>query len=567
MVLMYVLGIWDGHDSGAALLEGNRIIFASNEERFTGRKLEVSFPFNSINACIAYAGINPCDIDTVAFSTFEPTKTLSRIFPAQKERYYQFRRRKIPKPATEKMIRYSKYMMTSIGSAPFLQQINNVYMKRALSHIGIVAEEVIGIEHHKAHAATAAFPSGMKKALILTFDGLGDGLSSSTSILEDGEIKRVSSVGSKDSIGILYEQATTILGMRELEDEGKVMALSDYSFQFPFSENKLRDFIKVDGSSMKAKYGPVTQYQMLEKISWSTPREEFAYMVQQLLEVVISTFVENSINENGINKLGFSGGIMSNVKANMKIAEIKNLDDMFVFPHMGDGGLALGAAMQANYEMNGVTSYRFNNVYLGSGFSDEEIERALREEKGISYQRSKDIAGEAADAVYDYGYALWFQGRAEFGPRALGNRSIVARPDSEEVKEKLNVQIKRREWYQPFAPTILEEDAEEILDDTKIKDRFMTMAYKVNREYSGRLGSVMHVDNTVRAQILGDENKPYRKLITEVKKKTGIGAVLNTSLNIHGMPIVNSPEDALEMMRKSRTRRLFIGNYSVERVD
>ena len=567
MVLVYVLGIWDGHDSGAALLEDNKVIFASNEERFTRRKLEVSFPFNSINACISYAGIKPFNIDVVAFSTFEPAKTISRIFPMQKESYYKFRRRKIPKPVLERLMRYSKYTVTSIGSMPFLPQINMAYMSRYMAHIGITTKKIIGVEHHKAHAATAAFPSGMKKALIFTFDGLGDGLSSSTSILEDGELKRVNSVGARDSIGILYEQATTILGMRELEDEGKVMALSDYSFPFPFSENMLKEFIKVDGSIIKARYGPVTQYRMLEKVAWGISREEFAYMVQQLLEVVLTSFVENSINENGINKLGFSGGIMSNVKANMKIADIKDVENMFVFPHMGDGGLALGAAMHANYELDGITSYRFDNAYLGSSFGDEDIERALKEERGISYQRSNDVAGEAADSIYDEGYVLWFQGRAEFGPRALGNRSIIARPDSEEVKERLNIQIKRREWYQPFAPTLLEEDADEILDDIKIKDRFMTMAYKVNREYTGRLGSVMHVDNTVRAQILGEENKKYRELITKVKRKTGLGAVLNTSLNIHGMPIVNSPEDAIEMMKKSKTKQLFIGNYSVRVVD
>ena len=562
---MYILGIWDGHDSGAALLDDNRIIFAANEERYTKRKLEVAFPYHSIQAALRHAGLRPSDIDVVSFPTTELTKTLSRIFPWQKESYYQFRRRKMPRPAAEDLMHYTKYAMTSIGPLPLCGYISRSVIRSTLEGMGFKDYELHSVDHHTAHAATAAFTSGMKKALVVTLDGVGDGLSGSISTFARGELRREENISVRDSIGIFFEQVTNIVGMRELEDEGKVMAMADYSFPFKFSENRLRHFFKVDGTRIIATYGPATQYRMLRNIAWGMPREQFAYMAQQLLENVLASFFGNAIGDYGIGSVAMAGGVMSNVKANMAIRKLSALKEWYIFPHMGDGGIALGAAMYTNYTINGTSSYAFGNAYLGDSYDEDYIARLLKSDKSLSCERVRDPGKHAAELLERDNYVFWFQGRMEYGPRALGDRSIIARADSERVKDQLNLYVKQREWYQPFAPSVLQEDASRMLYFSKGNaSRFMTMAYEVKEEAREHMKSVMHVDMTARPQTLGDENPEYRSLLENVRKRTGYGMVLNTSFNIHGMPIVASPEDAVYTMKKTRTKNMIMGNYFVQ---
>lgn len=561
---MYILGIWDGHDSGAALLDDGRILFASNEERYTKRKLEIKFPYNSIRAALSYAGIGPEDVGVVAFPTTELAKTLSRILPYQQEVYYRFRRRKMLKPRTAALNTFLKYAQTGMGVLPLCGTASKAAISGRLKGMGFRNFKLHSVDHHAAHAATAAFTSGMGRSLVVTVDGLGDGLSGSVSVLENGRLERRHAISANDSIGILFEQVTNIVGMRELEDEGKVMAMACYSYPFPFEENKLKDFFKVDGISIIAKYSPLRQYDMLSRIAWSIPREQFSYMAQQLLERVMVEFFTNAIERFGIGSVALAGGTFSNVKANMQVRNIPGLKEWYIFPHMGDGGIAMGAAMHANYLVNGIGRYDFKDAYLGDEYGDGQIEDALRNEKGIRFEEDADKCSHAAELISGDEYVFWYQGRMEYGPRALGNRSILAKAGSDGVKEKLNMYVKQREWYQPFAPSMLDEEAERILDEIKGHDRFMTMAYKVKPEKTGVLKSVLHVDNTARPQMVGEENRNYRELMKRVKKLDGDGVVLNTSFNIHGMPIVMSPEDALLTMKRTMTKHMFLGGFYVE---
>ncbi len=564
MFLAYILGLWDGHDSGAALIEDGKIIFAANEERYTKRKLEIKFPYNAISNALAFAGIKPSDVETVAFPTTELTKTISRVFPNQKEAYYKFRRRKMPKPRMERLMHYYKYATTTVGVLPLCDAVSKSVINRQLKHIGFSNFRLHSIDHHMAHAATAAFTSGMEHALVITLDGLGDGLSGSISVFENGKLERKVAIPARDSIGIFYEQVTNLVGMRELEDEGKVMAMADYSFPFSFEENKLKDFYSVEGLEIKAKYGPVKQYRMLDRLLWTIPREQFAYMAQQVLEKIESELVANAISHFGIDSVVFSGGIMSNVKVNMRIREIDALKKWYIFPHMGDGGIALGAAMYADYETKGTHTYEFENAYLGNSYNEDRILQALKEEANMSYQIDGDRFNHAAELIDNDEYVFWFNGRMEYGPRALGDRSILANAGSDTVKDKLNTYVKQREWYQPFAPSILRDDAEQLLEDVKGHDRFMTMAYAIQKDKKEVMKSVVHVDLTARPQMVGEENRDYMALIRAVKSRTGFGVVLNTSFNIHGSPIVASPEDALLTMKKTKTRYMFLGEYFVE---
>ena len=560
---MYILGIWDGHDAGAALVEDNKVIFAANEERFTKRKLEVNFPKHSIEAALRYAKIKPDDIEHIAFSTTEFAKTIERMFPKMRENYYIFRRRKRLKPRFSDLRHMLKYSITSIGITPGSTTINKHMLGKELRNMGFGKFKLYAVEHHAAHAATAAFTSPFKKALIITSDGLGDGLSGSISIMEKNTLTRKSVTKASDSLGIFFEQATNIIGMRELEDEGKVMAMADYSYPFSMDENLFRDFFSVDGISIKAKYNTIKQFEMLQRISWQLPREQFAYMVQQLLTEMLTKFVDNAIERFGIGDVAFSGGIFSNVKANMSLRKLDSLKHWYIFPHMGDGGIALGAALHTNYILNGITKHDFT-AYLGPAYGENETIAALKRHKMKFQLERKEQSKHAAELVTDGHYIFWFQDRMEYGPRALGDRSILARSDSEEIKDMLNLYVKKREWFQPFAPSIMEEEAERLLEyDNKGKDKFMTMAYMVKKEKRNVTKSVMHIDGSARAQMVGRENPIYYDFIKQVKNISGNGIVLNTSFNVHGSPIVMDPNDAIMTMKKTNSKYMFINGFFV----
>ncbi len=562
---MYVLGLWDGHDAGAALIRDGEIIYAANEERFTKRKFEVGFPYRSIQAALDFAKISPADIENVAFTTTEFAKTLERVFPVIRERYYDFRRRKMLKPRLEGLRHAIKYSTTSIGILPLCGSISRSLIRKSLNHMGFKGYKLYVVEHHTAHAATAAFTSPFNRSLVITSDGLGDGLSATVSTFENGKLNRHIRVGARDSLGIFYEQATNIVGMREQEDEGKLMAMADYSYPFDFDHNILKDFFSASGTIVKAKYDPLKQYDMLQRIAWKTPREQFAYYVQQLFGNIITKLVSNSIDRYNIYDVVFAGGCFSNVKANMMIRRLDALKHWYVFPHMGDGGIAMGAALYVNSMLTGAARYKFS-PYLGPSYSETDTEKVMKSERSFAVQRQTraEQASHAAELISKGNYILWFQDRMEFGPRALGNRSILAPSESEEVKERLNLYVKKREWFQPFAPSMLEEEVPHIIEyDGKGMDKLMTMSYMVKENMRHLTESTMHIDGSARPQMVGEENDLYMELLKGVKKRTGHGIVLNTSFNIHGMPIVTTPQDALNTMKETRAKYMFINGLFV----
>jgi len=557
-----ILGIWDGHDAGAAIIENNEIKVAVNEERLTHKKLDVGFPYESIKCCLNHLNLKPEDIDAVSTCTSDFSKTLTRVFPSMKDRYYLLRRRKIY-PGFAKWQKNLKYKLTEIGSSYPTKKISEHNLKKQLKKMGFKDFDLRIMDHHMAHAATAGYCSGFKKSLTITIDGVGDGLSGSINICNKGEIERISGISSKNSLGIFFEHVTNLMGMRELEDEGIVMDLSDFAYEIPDNKNPMLDFFEIKGLDIKAKYSSNRVWFELKKILWLTSPEQFAWMAQETLEQKVIKLFSNAINETGIKDVTWSGGVASNIKANMKIRNIPELDKCFVFPHMGDGGLALGSALLYNFEENSIWDYKFDNVYFGPEYSEETIETELKKNK-LEYTYEKDIEKYVADLINNNKIVFLHRGRMEFGPRALGNRSILASATSLDSKNDLNLKIKKRVWYQPFCPSILQEDAEKIFSDYDYPERFMTMGFMVKKEYQKDMASVINVDGSARPQILTNEKQSYRKILENIKKKTGLGVVLNTSFNLHGYPIVNSPSDAIDVMKKSKNEHMVMGNYLVE---
>jgi carbamoyltransferase len=561
---MTILGIWDGHDSGAAVVRGDRILYAINEERLTRRKLEVAFPEKSIRACLKDLELRPADIRHIGLSTADFAKTLTRIFPSFKEEYYRIRRRKKPPKGFIRLKKKLKYILTEFGPAAPFRWIGASIVSGRLKKLGFKNFKLHLFDHHLCHAAAAAFSSGFGECVVLTLDGVGDGLSGSVNVFRKGKIVPLSRISSRDSLGIFFEHVTNLLNMRELEDEGKVMALANYACPVEDGKNPMMDFFSVSGLNVKARYPTLKMYDELKKILWKTPFEQFAFMAQRTLEVKILELVRNAVKETGISRIAFSGGVASNVKVNMLIRDLPEIDECFVFPHMGDGGLALGAAFLVNQKLNGVSAVPLDDLFLGPAYTEQEVEETLKKHQ-LSYRYSEHIERDVARLIAEDKIVLWFSGRMETGPRALGGRSILARADSPAVKDRLNLALKARAWFQPFCPTMLVEDAREFLVDWKGNpDRFMTMGYNVKESMREKIRGVINIDGSCRPQIISEGEHPrFAALLKEVKKITGSGVILNTSFNIHGDPVVCSPQDAVDTLIKTGADALAIENHLV----
>lgn len=362
--------------------------------------------------------------------------------------------------------------------------------------------------------------------------------------------------------------------MRYSEDEGKLMSLAAYSY--PSEIKELSKFSRYDEKKRQLVSDSGIKYEFLlaerikDSILWRYNREAFAYAMQRHLEEQILKIVRQYIKETGISRIAVAGGVFSNIIVNMLINELPEVKDFFVFPHMGDGGLALGAAYYADYMENGrFSSKQIESIYYGPEYSNSYIEKVLQKHKkdgSIAYQEEKDITGRCAEMLAEENkIVLWFQGKMELGPRALGNRSVLAMANNPKNRDEINIIIKKRPYYQPFASTILEEDAKKLLSPYPRCNRFMTSGYRVRPEMFRELIAASHIDMTTRPQVLGRENRLYRKLLEKIRKRTGIGAVLNTSLNKHGFPIVRTPEDAIWTLMNTGARHLAIGNFLVEK--
>ena len=563
---MNILGIWDGHDSGAAVLRDGTLRFAVNEERLSRRKLEVAFPVRSIEACLHGAALERADVHLVAVSTSDPAKTLARIWPGSKERYYAVRRRKAPPGPFSRAIRFSKYHFTELRPGRVSRALSRWMLRRQLSHGGFGHAGLTLVDHHEAHAAAAAWASGFSSCAVLTVDGLGDGASSTIWRFDDGSLKRVASSPARHSLGVFFEHVTNLLNMRELEDEGKVMALADYAAPIPDTENPLLQWMEVRNGVIEAKWPGHALRRPLARIQWRFANEQFAFLAQRTVEKVLVALARDALRLTGTTRLALAGGVVSNVKATRHVRLIPEVDELYVFPHMGDGGLAVGAAAAVAARAGESPRLDLHRLDLGPSFTHAEIESSLRR-GGLTSRCENLVLARAINDLAQGRVLMWFQGRMEYGPRALGHRSVLARPDRPELRDRLNLALKRRVWYQPFCPSILASEAPRLLVDwAGGRNTSMTMAYRVADDSLAFLRGVVSVDGTCRPQIVPDAaGGPFTELLHEARRAWGVGAVLNTSFNIHGEPLVCSPDDAVDVFLRSGADALAIGPFLVRR--
>ena len=555
---MNILGLSGavGHDASAALYVNGQLVAAVEEERFLRDKhAKGKFPLESSRFCLEEAGLQPADIDVVAFP-YAPISLLSAARWHYARRYWY-----APDRALDALFN---------GNRRYKKNVRGVM--NMLGQLGVDTQKVrfMPVEHHLAHASSAYHLSGFsEKTAILGIDGKGEYATTFFGYGENGHIHKIKEFYDPDSLGGMYGALTQYLGFEMLDGEFKVMGMAPYGDPEKYDFSRL---IKYDrkGFSVDTRLVNVIGLRRYKEngrgyyfgkklVDWLGPKRQgdaiddpyidYAASIQRLLENVslglIDYYLGDILKETG--KLCFAGGVALNVKLNQRIIAMPHVQELFVQPAASDAGTAIGAASFVANQL-GEPVEKMEHVYLGPSYTNEQCMAACEAcEHELDWELVEDAPARAAQLLADGNPLAWFQGRMEFGPRALGNRSILGDPSTAAIADRINEQIKYRERWRPFCPSMLDTVAEDILQ-TDHPSPYMTFTFDVAESWKSRIPEVVHEDGTARAQIVTrDTNPRYYQLIEEVEKRTGNAVVLNTSLNRRGEPMVCSPEDALNM--------------------
>ncbi|MDB6128515.1 MAG: carbamoyltransferase HypF, partial [Verrucomicrobia bacterium] len=464
----------------------------------------------------------------------------------------------------------AKYRLTQWPTGNFLRSNARRWFASALN---VPAKDVFLVDHHEAHAASAAYwPEWNSDALMVTLDGIGDGESGSVWAWSnaDASLRKLVSLPGSASLGLFFEHVTNELQMRPLEDEGKVMALATYAANTPASSNPFLKWFSLtpgrDGLPvLRCSIAPTDMAREVGKVVWCTPREQVSKMAQQTLEMLVPQFFAVLAVATGHNAFGYAGGVASNIKVNRLIRTLPGVERLEVCPAMGDGGLALGSAMSVWRKVTGRRPKPFIDFRLGTDLGDlgRDAEKVAAS-TGANLVRPVDIAHAAAERVAAGEIVMWAQGRMELGARALGARSIVARADSIAARDDLNLRLKRRVWFQPFCPSILASEAPGLLADyrgTRDVNFHMTMGFSTTPHGRAALAGATGPDGSCRPQMVANNpSEPWYRLLARVKELTGTGAVINTSLNMHGKPMSDGAAGVVEAWLESGVQHLALGS-------
>lgn len=593
------------HDSAAAISIDGRIVAAAQEERFTREKHTPDFPTNAVKYCLEYSGLTIDELDAVVFYD-KPLLKFERLL----ETYYAFAPKGLPS--------FLKAIPVWLKDKLFLKKL--LYDK--LGEIESYNKKKIKLlfpEHHLSHAASAFFPSPFQEAAILTIDGVGEWATASISHGKDNKISIIKELKFPHSVGLLYSAFTYYLGFTVNSGEYKLMGLAPYGNPNSDETKKFVDIIKAhlvtikqDGSIWLNQdyYNYATGLRMVKDNMWKNlfnfPRREpeedlqqyhcnLALAIQIVTEEIMLKMAEEAKRLTNCTNLCMAGGVALNCVANGKLLRAKIFDNIYIQPAAGDAGGAVGSALAIHYmyfdnnrQVNGEMD-DMSGSYLGPDYSDKEIELTCKKVKAV-YRKETDfevLADKIAGVIAEGNVVGWFQGRMEFGPRALGNRSILGDARNPEMQKKLNLKIKYREGFRPFAPSVLYEDTQDYfnLDTTS---PYMLLIAEVKNErrkllpenyyelplwdrlYCQRsdLQSITHLDFSARIQTVHrDTNERYWKLINAFKRITGYGLLVNTSFNVRGEPIVCTPHDAYRCFMSTEMDYLVINDYIFNKTD
>lgn len=602
---MKILGISPlDKDATASLVEDGKILFAAGEERFSRQKQHSGFPRLAIQAALDATGTKPEEIDAVAYAFLtwdQEERSIEESFAKEREATAAFRHenlqeklanaeqripaRTVPVPglrhpnqAREKSFAHETFYRLA-GGSPLTAKHFEEKAEEEWKTLGIAEHrkwqqelenglDEFGLrgklkrfEHHLSHAANSYLASGLERALIVTFDGYGTGLAGSISIGEGGKIRRLQNIRYPNSLGTFYETVTSSLGFRADRHAGKIVGLAAYG-----DPSVLTDILM---ERMEIKDGSYRIHENLNvyfsrHLAARFPMVDVAAAYQTALERVACEVVNYWVDKTGCDAIVMSGGVVANVKMNQRIFEVPGVKRMFVYPNMGDGGCGSGLAMYMSWP--GGIGVPIDNVYLGPGYTPAQIRKAL-DDAGLQYSEPAHLAGEVARRIHGGEVVARFDGRMEYGPRALGNRTIMYHGRDPEVNQWLNHRLGRTE-FMPFAPVTLYEARDKCyfnVSGAEHTAEFMTITFDCTGFMKSTCPAAVHVDGTARPQLIRREKNPgYYDIVKEHEKLSGSPSVINTSFNMHEEPIVCSPEDAVRAFLDGRIDGLVAGPYYVE---
>jgi carbamoyltransferase len=543
--MMRVLGINAiYHDPAAAVVVDGVPVAAAEEERFSRRKHgKRPVPFSAWETpdlaakwCLDAAGLRPDDVDAVAYS-FDPS-----LHPTPEH----------------------------VGLVDPWDHLRHTYAQHAASFLaaalpGLDADRLRHVPHHVAHAASAALAAPFDgDCAVLVLDGRGERHSHLAGRYDGGRLETLYSQQLPHSLGLLYEDVTQHLGFLRSSDEYKVMALASYGR--PRHATQLRELVHATGDGGFVSTG--VDWSALAKArrpdeDWTDDHADLAASVQLVVEETLLDLARWLHEQTGSTKLAMAGGVALNCVANSRIYAESPFEQVWVQPAAGDAGTALGGALTLSVDGGDPVS-PMPTPALGRGFTDAEIEAALRTAR-LPYDRPADIAEEVAQCLADDGIVAWFQGRSEYGPRALGHRSLLAHPGRPENLVRLN-DVKGREQFRPVAPMVLAERAPQVFTRGPLPSPYMLFVHDVVPEWRDRIPAVVHVDGTARVQTVDDADEPLvARMLRAFERRTGLPAVVNTSLNTAGRPMVDDIKDALECFGSTPVDLLSIGPFAVRR--
>jgi carbamoyltransferase len=586
---MYILGISAFyHDSAACLVKDGEIIAAAQEERFTRKKHDHNFPVNAVNFCLDFANIKSSDLEIVAFYD-KPFLKFERLL--------------------ETYLAYAPIGIKSFIKAMPLWIKEKLWMKEMIKTQLGYEGKVIFPEHHESHAASAFYPSPFNEAAVITMDGVGEWTTTSYGIGKGNKIEIYADIKFPHSLGLLYSAITYYTGFKVNSGEYKVMGLA------PYGEPKYKDIIlkeiinvKDDGSfKMNMEYFnycaglTMTNYKF-DKLFGGPPREpeskltqkemDLARSVQDVTEEIVLKMGKHVHKETGMKNLALAGGVALNCVANGKLLKQGWFDNIWIQPAAGDAGGALGAALLGWYQYSG--NERFadeindsqKGSYLGPDFKSDEILSFIKlKEAPYKYLSDEEIPGVISKHISEEKVIGWFNGRMEFGPRALGARSIIGDARSPKMQAVMNLKIKFRESFRPFAPSVLAEKVSEYFD-MDVASPYMLLVADVQEKRQKKMSSkeeklfgidklnivrsdipaITHIDYSARIQTVHKETNPlYHKMILKFEELTGYGVIINTSFNVRGEPIVCTPEDAYKCFMRTDIDYLLLGNYLLDK--
>jgi len=536
------------HDSGAALIKDGKIKIAVNEERFNRIKLSGGFPEFSLDYILK--NIKKDDVNKIVFSDLGEKEFSKRSKNLLLNPYL-----------------FSSNIPMSLRTwaimARWKLKTHSLFKKQQNLLKEKYGEKFIKVEHHATHAATAHITSGINKNLIITTDNHGDFLTTTTYVGENNKLEKVNEVKWPHSPGFFYAIVTKALGFRQWRHEGKITGLAAYGNPNSPVYDKIKKLMWYENGTIKTR-SLIGSDNYVKNLAKKYSREDMAAVFQRIFEEVIGSYIKNYMDQTGMKNIALAGGAFANVKLNQRVKEL-GAENIFIHPHMGDGGTGVGAAIHESLTEN-IKPYQMSNVYFGPDYSDKEIKEEL-EKTNTKYECHKDIEYQTAELLAKGKVVARFNGAMEYGPRALGNRSILYQATDPTVNDWLNEKLKRTE-FMPFAPVTLEKYGPKSYKNLKGAEytaKFMTICFNATDYLKETCPAIVHVDGTARPQLINEkDNLSYFKIVDEYRKITQLPTIINTSFNMHEEPIVCTPADAIRSFKQGHLDYLAMGNYLIK---